>query len=57
MLASVDDLTAILIGVGGVLYSVGIAFHLRRTLPFHNAIWSFECWSQPAVTTQLFCTA
>src|SRR5690349_10793838 len=39
MLASVDALTAILIGVGGVLYSIGVAFHLWRTLPFHNAIW------------------
>ncbi len=39
MLASVDALTAILIGVGGVLYSIGVGFHLWRTLPFHNAIW------------------
>src|SRR3984893_17421451 len=39
MLASVDALTAILIGVGGVLYSIGVAFHLWRTLPFYNAIW------------------
>ena len=39
MLASVDPLTALLIGVGGVLYSVGVGFHLWRTLPFHNAIW------------------
>jgi hemolysin III len=39
MLASVDTLTAILIGVGGVLYSIGVAFHLWRTLPFHSAIW------------------
>jgi hemolysin III len=39
MLTSVDALTAILIGVGGVLYSIGVAFHLWRTLPFHNAIW------------------
>jgi hemolysin III len=39
MLGSVDALTALLIGVGGVLYSIGVAFHLWRTLPFHNAIW------------------
>jgi hemolysin III len=39
MLASVDASTAILIGVGGVLYSIGVAFHLWRTLPFHSAIW------------------
>jgi len=28
-----------LIGVGGVLYSVGTGFYLWRALPFHNAIW------------------
>jgi hemolysin III len=39
MLASVDVLTAILIGVGGVLYSIGVGFHLWRALPFHNVIW------------------
>jgi hemolysin III len=39
MLGSVDDRTAILIGVGGVLYSIGVGFHLWRALTFHNAIW------------------
>jgi hemolysin III len=39
MLASMDALTAILIGVGGVLYSIGVGFYLWRALPFHNAIW------------------
>ena len=39
MLGSVDALTALLIGVGGVLYSVGVGFHLWRALPFHNALW------------------
>jgi hemolysin III len=39
MLALVDALTAILIGVGGLLYSVGVGFHLWRALRFHNAIW------------------
>src|SRR5260370_13096817 len=39
MLGSVDPLTALLMGVGGVLYSIGVGFHLWRTLPFHNAIW------------------
>jgi hemolysin III len=28
-----------LIGAGGVLYSIGVGFHLWRALPFHNAIW------------------
>jgi hemolysin III len=39
MLGSVDVWTAVLIGVGGVLYSIGAGFHLWRTLPFHKAIW------------------
>jgi hemolysin III len=39
MLGSVDAWTAVLIGAGGVLYSVGVGFHLWRALPFHNAIW------------------
>lgn len=29
----------ILIGVGGVLYSVGVIFHVWRSLKFQNAIW------------------
>jgi hemolysin III len=28
-----------LLAAGGVLYSVGAAFHLWRSLPFQNAIW------------------
>jgi hemolysin III len=39
LLGSADARTAILIGAGGVLYSIGVGFHLWRTLPFHNAIW------------------
>ena len=39
LLCSVDVQTAVLIGIGGVLYSIGTGFHLWRTLPFHNAIW------------------
>lgn len=29
----------ILIGVGGVIYSVGVVFHLWERLPYQNAIW------------------
>ena len=29
----------ILLGVGGLLYSVGIVFHLWHGLPYHNAVW------------------
>ncbi len=39
LLSSVDIQTAVLIGVGGMLYTIGTGFHLWRTLPFHNAIW------------------
>jgi hemolysin III len=28
-----------LIGLGGVLYMVGVVFHVWRRLPFQNAIW------------------
>lgn len=28
-----------LIGIGGLLYSLGVVFHLNPRLPFHNAIW------------------
>src|SRR5690349_444714 len=39
MLSSVDAWTALLIGVGGMLYTIGVGFHLWRALPFHSAIW------------------
>ena len=39
LLGSVDLQTAVLIVVGGALYSIGTGFHLWRALPFHNVIW------------------
>jgi hemolysin III len=39
LLSSVDVQTAVLIGVGGVLYTIGTVFYLWRALPFHNVIW------------------
>jgi len=29
----------VLLAIGGVLYSVGVIFHLWRSLKYHNAIW------------------
>lgn len=37
--ASVTLLPLILLAAGGVLYTVGIVFHLWRTLPYQNAVW------------------
>jgi hemolysin III len=39
LLSSVDVQTAVLIGAGGALYSIGTGFYLWRALPFHNVIW------------------
>ncbi|HEU0222834.1 MAG TPA: hemolysin III family protein [Paracoccaceae bacterium] len=32
-------LTRSLILAGGILYTIGVGFHLWETLPYHNAIW------------------
>jgi hemolysin III len=29
----------VMLGIGGLLYSVGVVFHLWQRLPYHNAIW------------------
>jgi hemolysin III len=29
----------VLIGLGGVLYSIGVVFHMWNSLPYQNAIW------------------
>jgi hemolysin III len=29
----------VMLGVGGLLYSLGVVFHLWHRLPYHNAIW------------------
>lgn len=39
LLASFDGITILLLGIGGVLYSLGVVFHLWEALPFHRAIW------------------
>ena len=39
LLSAVDVQTAVLIGVGGMLYSIGTGFYLWRALPFNDVIW------------------
>ena len=36
---ALDHQTWVLLGIGGVIYSVGVGFHLGEALPFHNVIW------------------
>jgi hemolysin III len=39
-LAAVLDVeTLVLLGVGGMLYTLGVVFYLWRSLPFQTAIW------------------
>ena len=37
--AAVSDRVLILLGIGGVLYTVGVVFHLWNGLRYHNAVW------------------
>ena len=39
IVAALDPTVLILLAAGGLLYTVGTAFHLWRSLPFQNAIW------------------
>ena len=38
-LTSLDATTLALLAAGGVLYTVGVVFHVWESLPYHNAIW------------------
>jgi hemolysin III len=38
-LAAFRESTLGLLAAGGILYSIGVVFHLWRALPYHNAIW------------------
>lgn len=37
--AALEPTTLALMAAGGLLYSVGVVFHLWRQLPYHDAIW------------------
>lgn len=39
LIASVSKLALWLLMAGGLIYTIGIGFHLSKKLPFHNAIW------------------
>jgi hemolysin III len=39
MIESMSDAGIVLVVLGGVLYTLGVVFHLWNRLPFQNAIW------------------
>jgi len=39
MLDTLEPVSLILLFAGGILYSVGVIFHLWSSLPYQNAIW------------------
>ncbi|MGU3538371.1 PAQR family membrane homeostasis protein TrhA [Methylobacterium sp. A54F] len=39
VIAALQPTALWLLAIGGLLYSVGVVFHVWRTLPFQNAIW------------------
>jgi hemolysin III len=38
-LSAVSSQTLVLLAAGGLLYTVGVLFHVWRRLPYQNAIW------------------
>jgi hemolysin III len=39
LVSAVPERVALLLMIGGVLYTVGVVFHLWQRLPYQNAIW------------------
>jgi hemolysin III len=39
MLERLPTAALVLLGVGGVLYSGGVGFHVMRRMPFQNEAW------------------
>ncbi|HXF54752.1 MAG TPA: hemolysin III family protein [Hyphomicrobiaceae bacterium] len=39
LVSMIPTQAVVLLLVGGALYSIGVLFHLSRSLPYHNAIW------------------
>ena len=39
VVASLGVTALVLLAAGGILYTVGVLFHVWRSLPYHNAVW------------------
>jgi hemolysin III len=39
LLTALGPVALVLLGAGGILYTVGVVFHVWRSLPYHNAVW------------------
>lgn len=39
LLAALSPFVLVMLGMGGLFYTIGVAFHLWRNLPYHNVIW------------------
>jgi hypothetical protein len=59
VIASLPSVTLWLLAAGGVLYSIGVIFHLWRSLRFQNAIWHCECpfWLGHKIKSRHWATA
>jgi hemolysin III len=39
LMSSISNFALWLLTAGGIIYTIGVGFHLSKQLPFHNAIW------------------
>lgn len=39
LMSSISNFALGFLAAGGIIYTIGVAFHLAKQLPFHNAIW------------------
>jgi hemolysin III len=59
LIESLTPTVLTLLALGGVLYSLGVIFHVWESLNFHNAVWhafvlAGTCCHFGAVTTAVF---
>jgi hemolysin III len=52
LVAALGPSALALLGIGGVLYTLGVIFHLWTTLPFHHVVW--HGFVLAAATTHVF---